>query len=257
MAKPKVLVLRAAGINCDLETAFAFEREGCVAERVHVNTLLQNEYSLDSYGLVAVPGGFSYGDDVQAGRVLAIELSKRLGDGFRSFVDRGGLILGICNGFQVLVKTGLLPGSDGSDVPTPATLSWNDSHRYEDRWVYLKVDSERCVMAPQDRQLIRLPVAHGEGKFTMEDSALSSIDEKHQIVFRYCNADGSEPTYPANPNGSLEHVAGICDGTGQVLGLMPHPERALFAWHHPDWTRRNDEEGDGSTIFRAAARAMR
>lgn len=259
MADPKVLVLRAAGINCDVETAHAFEREGASAERVHVNELLEKPHLLDDYGFVAVPGGFSYGDDIQAGKVLAVEISHTLGDRFRAFVERGGLMLGICNGFQVLVKTGLLPGAAADGTPRHATLTWNDSHRYEDRWVHLSVDPGLCVFAPRDRTSLHLPVAHGEGRFTVQDAAqIDELASNHQVVFRYTDENGQAPRYPANPNGSMGHVAGICDPTGQVMGLMPHPERALFSWHHPSWTREPDRtEGDGTSIFRAAVQAMR
>jgi len=259
VAKPSALVLRAAGINCDMETAHAFEREGAEVERVHVNRLLERPSLLDDVGLVAVPGGFSYGDDIAAGKVLAVELSHALGDHFRKFVDRGGLLLGICNGFQVLVKTGLLPGARPDGTPRHATLTWNDSHRYEDRWVHLSVDPGLCVFAPKGREFLHLPVAHGEGRFTVADEGLiDELVERHQAVFRYIDTSGATPEYPENPNGSMGHVAGICDPTGQVLGLMPHPERALFPWHHPAWTREpKRDEGDGASLFRAAVQAMR
>jgi phosphoribosylformylglycinamidine synthase len=251
------MVLRAAGINCDRETAFAFESAGARVQAVHVNRLLSAPALLDETGLVAIPGGFSYGDDIAAGKVLAVEISHTLGDAFRRFVARGGLMLGICNGFQVLIKTGLLPikGRPG----TSATLCWNDSHRYEDRWVTLQVDPSLCVMAPRGRSHLALPVAHGEGRFTVSDPSLvDDLIGSHQAVFRYVNPDGTPPIYPANPNGSMGHLAGLCDPTGQVLGLMPHPERALFPWSHPAWTREPPRpEGDGACLFRAAVAAMR
>ena len=258
MHHPRVLVLRAAGINCDRETAFAFEQAGAQTETLHINDLMAHPARLRDFGLVVVPGGFSYGDDVHAGRVLAIEIAQSLGDSFLAFRDRGGLLLGICNGFQVLVKTGLLPGKDEAGASITATLTWNDSHRYEDRWVHLQSPPNRCVMVPKDLPIIQLPVAHGEGRFTTPSlRELESLRSRSQIVFQYVNRDGSEPLYPENPNGSIGHVAGICDGTGQVLGLMPHPERALFFWHHPDWSRRPRIEGDGAAIFRAAVSAMK
>ncbi|MAG55566.1 MAG: phosphoribosylformylglycinamidine synthase I [Planctomycetes bacterium] len=259
MAEPRVLVLRAAGINCELETQFAFERAGAPARIMHVNRLLERPDTLNEYGMVVVPGGFSYGDDIAAGKVLAVEISHALGDHFRAFVARGGLMLGICNGFQVLVKTGLLPGVGADGASRHATVTWNDSHRYEDRWVHLTVDAGLCVFAPRDRSTLTLPVAHGEGRFTVgADAEIESLAAARQVVFRYVASDGTPPHYPANPNGSMGHVAGICDPTGQVLGLMPHPERALFPWHHPAWTRDGSrEEGDGAALFRAAVKAMR
>lgn len=258
MAERRVLILRAAGTNCDQETAAAFELHGATAEVVHVNRLLEKPELLKQCGLVAIPGGFSYGDDISAGRVLATELGHVLGDHFRAFIARGGLMLGICNGFQVLVKTGLLTLPDGHGGLIPITLHWNDTHRYEARWVHLSIDPALCVMAPKDRQRIELPVAHGEGKLLGGDEKfLAQALGTHQAVFRYCNADGSEPVWPANPNGSTGHIAGLCDSTGQVLGLMPHPERALLPWHHPRWTREaRREHGDGASIFAAAVAAM-
>jgi phosphoribosylformylglycinamidine synthase len=168
------------------------------------------------------------------------------------------LILGICNGFQVLVKTGLLPGTNDSGPAISTTLTWNDSHRYEDRWVHLSVDKSRSLFSPKGKSILHLPVAHGEGRFTTTSQEdIDALKMREQIVFRYVNADGSKPSYPANPNGSLGDIAGICDGTGQVLGLMPHPERALFPWHHPDWSRRLRSVGDGASLFDAAVAAMK
>lgn len=259
MVEPRVMVLRAAGTNCENETAYAFSVAGARPTQVHINELLQKPSLLDDYGLVAIPGGFAYGDDIAAGRVFAVEMAHALGDHFRRFISRGGLILGICNGFQVLIKTGLLPIMGFEHIPHAATLHWNDTHRYESRWVRLQIDPTLCVMAPRDKANIRLPVAHGEGKFLAKDpQILRAILSSHQAVFRYVNHDGSAPDFPANPNGSEGHIAGLCDPTGQVLGLMPHPERALFAYQHPDWTREpSRRDGDGECIFRAAVAAMR
>lgn len=259
MAEPRVLVLRAAGTNCDAETAHAFVAHGASAQTVHVNRLLATPTMLDGVGLVAIPGGFSYGDDIAAGKVFAAEISNTLGDHFRKFIARGGLVLGICNGFQVLVKTGLLSVPDDNGAVSPITLHWNDTHRYEARWVHVSVDASLCVMAPKDKRLLELPVAHGEGKLIGTDPNMAARAlTRHQAVFRYVNADGSEPEWPANPNGSQGHIAGLCDSTGQVLGLMPHPERAMFPWHHPAWTREPQRsEGDGASLFRAAVAAMR
>ena len=258
MAEPRVLVLRAAGINCENETQFGFETAGAAARQVHVNRILERPALLGEFGLLALPGGFSYGDHISGGKVLAVELERALGDHLRAFVERGGLVLGICNGFQVLVKTGLLPGGEQESGPG-ATLCWNDSHRYEDRWVRLSIDSERCVMAPGDRDVLSLPVGHGEGRFTMTQGAgFRTLVADHRAVFLYRARDGGDPTYPENPNGSEGHVAGVCDPSGQILGLMPHPDRALFPWNHPAWTRDPGRtEGDGVALFRAAVAAMR
>ena len=258
MSAPRVLVLRAAGINCNEETARAFTVAGAVAEQVHLNRLLENPSLLGDYGCLAVPGGFSYGDDVAAGKILAVELTTVLGDALRRFVDRGRLVLGICNGFQVLVKTGLLPGTmDGR--PLKATLAWNDSRRYEDRWVRLRTNGAKSVFIENNGATIELPVAHGEGKFlsqTPED--LVALERAGRIPLAYVGADGAAAAYPENPNGSPGGAAAVCDETGRVMGLMPHPERFLFPYQHPRWTREKTRtEGDGMSIFRAAVRALR
>ncbi len=259
MAEPRVLVLRAAGTNCEAETSFAFEQAGAKTQVLHVNRLLERPAVLHEHGLVVLPGGFSYGDDISAGKVWATEIQDALGDHFRRFIGRGGLILGICNGFQVLIKTGLLGLEDPATKAPTATLHWNDSHRYEDRWVRLQIDPALCVMAPRDKAHLSVPVAHGEGKILGRDpSVVPRLIASHRAVFRYVRWDGGPATYPANPNGSEGHVAGLCDPTGQVLGLMPHPERALFPWSHPAWTRENRRfEGDGAYFFRAVVAAMR
>jgi len=247
VSTPKVLVLRAAGTNCDRETAFAFQRAGAATESRHVNELLAEPGLLHGYRILAIPGGFSYGDDVAAGRVLATELRTRVLDDLTRFVNDGGLVLGICNGFQVLVKTGLLPGPGGTEQT--ATLAHNASHRYEDRWVELEVPTARCAFVREGERYF-LPVAHAEGKFVASGETLDAIEEQGQVVFRYASGE--------NPNGSLRDVAGICDSTGRVLGLMPHPERHIEGWHHPYWTRTGlAEEGDGMRLFRNAVDAVR
>jgi phosphoribosylformylglycinamidine synthase subunit PurQ / glutaminase len=259
MAVPRVLVLRAAGINCNDETAYAFGLAGAEAEQVHLNRLLEQPRRLDDYGCVSIPGGFSYGDDVAAGKILAVELSSALGDALRRFVDRGGLVLGVCNGFQVLVKTGLLPGPVKGHGALPATLAWNDSRRYEDRWVRLRTDGTKSVFIEHDGAEIELPVAHGEGKFTVpSDADFRALEADGRIAMRYVGEGGAPAVYPANPNGSTGGAAAVSDGTGRVLGLMPHPERFLFPYQHPRWTREPArKEGDGLSLFRAAVRALR
>jgi phosphoribosylformylglycinamidine synthase subunit PurQ / glutaminase len=253
----KAMVLRTAGTNCDYETAYALETAGAVAERVHVNRVAEAPALLDEYAILAVPGGFSYGDDVAAGRILAVELIARLGDALRKFVERGGLVLGICNGFQVLVKTGLLPGEDvGANA---ATLTDNDCHRFYDGWVYLRCLPSKSLFTLGTNQIVRLPVAHAEGKFVTGDKqALDNILGGGQIVMQYCDANGAPATeFPANPNGSDLAIAGLSDHTGQVLGMMPHPERYIFGRQGPDWTRDEQvrEHGDGLDIFKNAVTA--
>lgn len=254
MATPRVMVLRAPGANCDEETAFAFERAGAEAERIHINRLLENPNLSDQFQILCIPGGFTYGDDIAAGRILANQIRLNLTDAIHGFKDSGKLILGICNGFQVLIKSGaLLDIEQGS---APATLTWNDSGKFEDRWVQLGVDGEKCVFL-NGVESMYLPVAHAEGKFVARDpSTLESLAAADQLVLRYRplagSPNGSTP-YPDNPNGSSLDVAGVCDETGRVLGLMPHPERHIERTHHPRWTRgEGGEQGDGLQLFQNA-----
>jgi phosphoribosylformylglycinamidine synthase I len=258
--KPRILVLRAAGTNCDVETAFAFERYGAQATAMHVNRLTEKPELLAEFDGLALPGGFSYGDDIAAGKVLAIELLARLRDPLLALVDRGGIVLGICNGFQTLVKTGLLPGISARIGVQDATLADNDSCRYEDRWVTMESVSPRSVFI-QPGQRLHVPLAHGEGKFVAKDAAThKKIVDGGFVAFRYVTEDGGVASYPDNPNGSVDGVAGLVDATGRVMGLMPHPERAMFAVHSPSWTGsalRDDDEGAGAVIFKNAVRALR
>jgi len=251
MATVNVLVLRAAGTNCDEETAFAFDLAGAKAERVHVNRLRESPALLERYQVVAIPGGFTYGDDLGAGTVLANELLCSLRDQLEAFLDRDRLIIGICNGFQVLVKMDLLPRVADLDGQRQATLAPNLSARFEDRWVRLLVTAGRSAFV-RDDGIIELPVAHAEGRFdTRDETVLDHLKTDHQIVFQYGDADG-RPTadYPANPNGSVRGIAGVCDPTGRVLGMMPHPERHVLGIHHPRWTRDGAQPtGDGLALF--------
>jgi phosphoribosylformylglycinamidine synthase len=255
MPRPRAIVLRAPGTNCDEETAAAWERAGAGVETWHVGRLLGSPRALDTFQILTIPGGFSYGDDLGAGRIFATRLGTVLGDALRRFRDRGGLVLGICNGFQVLVRAGLLPG--GPD-PRAATLTFNDSGHFESRWVRLAPTPGLSPLLTDDEP-IELPVAHGEGKFVVRDpSTLPALESSGQVVLRYADASG-RPTqdYPANPNGSLGAVAGVCDPTGRVFGLMPHPERHIDPLHHPRWTRRGPAaEGDGLRLFRNAVAAL-
>lgn len=256
MSAPLICVLRAAGVNCNDETAFAFERAGAEPRQLHVNRLLEKPSLLDDFAGLAVPGGFSYGDDVAAGRILALEIGHSLRDGIDRLLQRGGIVLGICNGFQVLVNSGLLPAQVGGRE-VRVSLSGNLSNRYEDRWVDLAVNPGRSVFFTDDEPM-QLPVAHAEGRFTVDGpDDLAALEEGQHVVLRY-GATNSDPEYPANPNGSDGHVAGLCDATGQVLGLMPHPERFLFPWQHPTWTRGPAREvGDGTRIFDNAVAHLR
>jgi len=248
MRRPKVCVLRAAGTNCDKETAFAFFKVGAEPEFVHINRLINQDKNLNDYEILAISGGFTYGDDIAAGKILANELRFKLVDGIKKFIDDGKLIIGICNGFQILVKSGLLPGSP--DLKQEASLIINDSGKFEDRWTYLRL--KKCVWTRNLPEIIYLPVAHGEGKFvTKDNTVLERLKKNGQIVFRYCDEKGSLSGYPYNPNGSVDNIAGICDETGRILGLMPHPERHAQFQQHPRWTgAKFKKAGDGLQIFR-------
>ncbi len=252
MVEPRAVVLRAAGINCDEEAKAACEKAGFRADVVHVNRLIEGKGLLKEYQLLIVPGGFSYGDDLGAGRVLANELKTKLMDDLKQFVLDGKLVLGICNGFQVLVKAGLLPDPlDGSS--SRLTLANNDSGRFEDRWIHLKVSSTKSEFLKEE-EVLELPIAHGEGKFLPCDAeSLRRWEQGGQLVLKYVDPEGREAGYPWNPNGSIASVAGMCDPTGKVLGLMPHPERFQDAVNHPQWTRRGAGiQLDGMKFFRNA-----
>ncbi|MDO8302219.1 MAG: phosphoribosylformylglycinamidine synthase I [Sedimentisphaerales bacterium] len=253
MSQIKAIVLRAAGINCDMETQYAFEMAGAQAQRIHINRVIENPAMLNEYQILVVPGGFSYGDDVAAGKILANQLKHHLYENVRQFIDAGKLVLGICNGFQVLVKAGLLPGPTNGETASaeqPLTITNNDSGKFEDRWVYLEPVSNRCVFIEQGRR-IALPIAHGEGKVVFKDEETRRyINENHYVAFKYVDKDGKEGSFPVNPNGSTDAIAGLTDATGRVLGLMPHPERFVRNTQHPHWTRLKDKrDADGTTIF--------
>jgi phosphoribosylformylglycinamidine synthase I len=244
--KVKTLILRAPGTNCDVETAFAFERAGAQADLVHVDELIHHQKSLSNYQIMVIPGGFTYGDDISAGRILANELRLKLGDKIEKFVDDGRLILGICNGFQVLVKAGMLPES-GVENSQSLTLAGNDSGKFECRWVYLRANKTSPCIFTRGIDLMYLPVAHGEGKVVIEPGA----QEELSVALRYTDETGDIQTgYPYNPNGSVNNIAGICDTTGRIFALMPHPERFIRWTQHPRWTREPRRDyGDGFRIF--------
>lgn len=245
MAKVKTLMLRAPGTNCDLETQVAFEQAGSEVDSALVTELVSGEKKLAEYQILVSPGGFTYGDDISAGKILANEIKLKLGDDIRKFVDDGKLVMGICNGFQVLVKAGILPGLKGQN--TPLTLTSNDSGKFECRWIYLRVEeSSPCIFTRGIRSMY-LPIAHGEGKLVAEPDILDML---HPVVY-YSDESGSTGAgYPCNPNGSLRDIAGICDSTGRIFALMPHPERFIRWTQHPRWTRELPKKvGDGLQVF--------
>ena len=254
MPQPNVLILRAPGTNCDHETAFAFEQAGAKAGLLHINRLLESPGLFEQFQILCIPGGFSYGDDVAAGRILGNQIQHHLSEQMIRLKADGKLILGICNGFQVLISSGVLLDPDPQKGP-PATLTGNDSGKFEDRWVLLDVRGTKSVFLAGIDSLY-LPVAHAEGKFvTRDDQVLGQLEADGQLVLRYLpqrpGSDGA--AYPDNPNGSVADVAGICDSTGRVLGLMPHPERHIDPTQHPRWTRGEAAEvGDGLQVFKNA-----
>jgi len=257
MNKPKVCILRTAGTNCDKETHFAFSQVGADPEFVHINKLVSGQVLLDDFQILALSGGFSYGDDFGAGKVLANELKFKLIKSILKFLEEGKLIIGICNGFQVLVKSGLLPGN--SKLEQETSLIINDSAKFEARWVYLRTQNNqaskskvKCVWTQGLPEIIYLPVAHGEGKFVVENnSILERLKNNGQVVFQYCDEKGKLSGYPDNPNGSVDNIAGICDETGRILGLMPHPERYIQFSQHPRWLKSVEaKRTDGIEIFK-------
>jgi phosphoribosylformylglycinamidine synthase len=237
----KVLILHVSGTNRDAEAARAIALAGGTPEIVHINQLRQGERSFDDYAMLLLPGGFSYGDALGAGARLALDMRVYFEDQLQRFVDSGRLVLGICNGFQTLVKCGLLPGINANNgeqrAPRRVTLTENASGHFECRWVHLRVnpDSPAAYLAQID-DLIFCPVAHGEGNFQVVDEiTLDALARDNLITFRYVDADGNpvDGTYPANPNGSVADIAGICNQAGNVVGLMPHPEDHIVPIQDP------------------------
>ena len=247
----KTIVLRAPGTNCDAETVFAFEQAGSAVDLVHVNQIIRHERRLTDYQILVIPGGFTYGDDIAAGKVLANELQLKLGEDVMRFFEAGGLILGICNGFQALVKAGFLPEPQNGRQPR-ITLAANDSGKFECRWIHLAVNKESPCVFTRETDSMYVPVAHGEGKFVAEPDILPHIN----VVVRYADEQGDTGAgYPHNPNGSVDNIAGICDSSGRIFALMPHPERHIRGTQHPQWTRLGAKRyGDGFQIFQNAIR---
>ena len=279
----KVAVLFGFGINCDHETAAMFDLVGASAQRIHTNKLVNGEIDLNEFQILAVPGGFSFGDHLGSGRLLGNRLRFGLRAQLQAFVAAGKPIIGICNGFQVLVKTGLLPGPMTGDTQPDfiqrASLTLNDSGRYEDRWVTLEFDQKSPCIWTKGIERMECPVRHGEGKFIMPETIdLNTLQENNQLTVRYVDSNSKIGSgisdevlpFPISPNGSMRNIAGICDRTGLVFGLMPHPEAIYARWLHPSHTRGDaplvepDEEsilgeweGEGLQIFRNAVEYVR
>lgn len=267
MSVPRVCVLRAPGTNCDIETAHAFEMCGAKAERLHLFRAIENPDCLKDFQILCIPGGFSFGDDIGAGVIFSRQLRGQMNDALGEFLAADKLALGICNGFQVLLKAGLITGTSNSTEDNPydtgATLTWNDNQKYTALWVKLKTYSSNSVFL-RDIDEIELPIAHAEGRLVVRDqSQLEIWNQQQQIAMCYRSSNGEaaadDPTsaavlsYPDNPNGSIANIAGLADTTGRVLGLMPHPERFIHATQHPQWTRKKLRgNGAGLKIFQNA-----
>jgi phosphoribosylformylglycinamidine synthase len=251
----KALVLYGYGINCENESKYAIEKSGGQAEIVHLNRLLEEPKMLENYNMLMIPGGFSFGDDLGSGKVFGNKMKFRLREPLEQFVKDGKLILGICNGFQILVKMGLLPLPD---FRQRVSLTTNDSGHYEDRWVFLKINQKSPCVFTKGMDYLIVPVRHGEGKFVPKDPAtLSELKEKNQIVAQYVDEKGNLAGFPHNPNGSVENVAGICDPTGRIYGMMPHPEAFNIPENCPYWVKGNVREPLGLRIFKNAAEYYR
>ncbi len=246
MGKVQVLILRAPGTNCDTETATAFQLAGAETSLVHINQLIRGDRQLSDYQVMVIPGGFTYGDDISAGKVLANELKTRLRADMKKFTEEGKLTLGICNGFQVLLKAGILPELSNNSL-SPVTLLTNDSGKFECRWVHLSVSQNTPCVFTRGITHMYLPVAHGEGKFVADQEALLHLNKVLQYSDELGNTNAG---YPHNPNGSAANIAGICDASGRIFALMPHPERHIYSMQHPAWTRHKVKGyGDGFQIF--------
>lgn len=237
--KPKICILQADGINCDNELYYAFEKYGAFPQFVHINQLRSEKKKLKDFQILAIPGGFSYGDDVASGKILAVELISFLKNQLHEFVDNKGLILGVCNGFQALVRTGLLPFNNLGKMD--ATLSQNKSGHFECRWVKIKTEKSKCIFL-NEVQIAEVAVNHGEGNFFAQAEILDKVEKDNLVVFRYVD-EFLKPTmhYPENPNGSTNAIAGVCDPTGRILGVMPHPEKFTQTTQHPNWRRPDFE----------------
>ena len=254
----KVCIMRVGGTNCDAETQRAFQEFGVQAETLHLNEIVKRRNLMD-YHILVFPGGFAHGDYVRSGAIWARLLTAKLGKELKAFIDESRPIIGICNGFQVLVEEGLLPGFKGISKYPEASLAPN-SKGYQCRWVYLKIENRgNCIFTSgiPEGKILRMPIAHGEGRFVFppdkSETFLKELLEKDQLVFRYVGEDGAFPqgTPWESPNGAFYDIAGICNPEGNILGLMPHPERAFYHYLMPEWTKKTktDEYGDGKIFF--------
>jgi phosphoribosylformylglycinamidine synthase len=249
----KTCIVTGYGINADIELETAFRKSGAEPRRIHINDLIQGHAKLSDYQILGIPGGFSFGDHLGSGKVFAALFKANLRSDLREFVAEGKPVIGICNGFQVLVKMGILPNLSGSWVQE-SSLVHNDSGVFEDRWVRVTFNPDSPCLWTQGIDEAELPVRHGEGKFiTAKPEILQALEEKNLVALRYRGREeGVGAGYPHNPNGSVRDIAGICDPTGRVFGLMPHPEAYIHRENHPRWTREDVTDGGGLAVFRNA-----
>jgi phosphoribosylformylglycinamidine synthase len=259
-SKVNVLIITGFGLNCEKETAYAFESCGANAEQIHLNDIINHKRSLDEFHILAFIGGFSFGDHLGAGTVFANKIKFKLRPELKKFVDEGKLVIGVCNGFQTLTRLGLVPALGGKYFDQQVALAHNDSGVFRDDWVYLKANKKSPCVFTSGIDTIRMPIRHGEGKFVASPDIVNEIENKNLTVFRYADSEGkTAETFPENPNGSINAIAGICDETGRIFGLMPHPEAFLSPYNAPDWTARKlegklPEYGEGRIIFENAVK---
>jgi phosphoribosylformylglycinamidine synthase len=239
MTQVKALILTGFGLNCDHETALSFELAGASPHRVHINSLVDGTVHLADFHILAFGGGFSWGDDHGAGVIQAVKLKNHIGGDLLSFVDAGKLIIGICNGFQALVNLGLLPGLKRDYTQRSVAITYNDCGNFRDQWVHLTANPESPCVFTKGIDRADFPVRHGEGKFIADPDVVTSLQAEKQVVFQYADETGNPANgmFPLNPNGSELDIAGICDPTGNIFGLMPHPEAYNHVTNHPDWNR--------------------
>jgi len=242
MKAVQVLVLTGYGLNCDNETAYAFELAGAAARRVHINAVIAGAVTLSQFQILVFGGGFSWGDDHGAGVIQAVRMQTNIGNDLFEFIHKGNLIMGICNGFQTLVNMGLLPGFDlegtnGDRAQRRLAVTYNDCGNFRDQWVKLRVNPTSPCIYTRGLTELDLPVRHGEGKCYCDDETLNELVENQQIALQYATPDGqaAQRVFPHNPNGSILDIAGLCDPSGRIFGLMPHPEAYNHWTNHPDW----------------------
>lgn len=237
--KPKILILSGYGLNREMDAEYAWQKAGGIPEIVHVNDLIDKRKKLKDYQIFMIPGGFSYADETGSGNAMANKIKYQFGDQIIKFINDQKLVLGVCNGFQVLVNLGLLPGIDGDYDSRKVALQYNASARLQCRWVYLKNISKKCVFTKNIKELIYCPISHGEGNFYADNKTLKSLKDNDQIVFKFADENGkpAHGKFPINPNGALEDITGICDSTGRVMGMMPHAEDAVNLTNRADWTK--------------------